>query len=133
MTAKSASITGSFTTTDGRQSILMQNGIVYGKQGSTESGIIDMSAEYPNDGGGNRNIAVKGNYALRLQAGNIISLEVPALTNRVTVTRNGLEAQELHALNGYSGYITFPISLDPYTGTILEWIRLQVVDGIIRG
>ena len=133
MTAKSASITGSFTTTDGRQSIQMQNGIVYGKQGSTESGIIDMSAEYPNDGGGNRNIAVKGNYALRLQAGNIISLEVPALTNRVTVTRNGLEAQELHALNGYSGYITFPISLDPYTGTILEWIRLQVVDGIIRG
>lgn len=133
MTAKSASITGSFTTTDGRQSIQMQNGIVYGKQGSTESGIIDMSAEYPSDGGGNRNIAVKGNYALRLQGGNIISLEVPALTNRVTVTRNGLEAQELHALNGYSGYITFPISLDPYTGTILEWIRLQVVDGIIRG
>ena len=92
-----------------------------------------MSAEYPSDGGGNRNIAVKGNYALRLQGGNIITLEVPALERRVWVTRNGLTAQELHAVNGYSGYITFPVSIDPYTGTILEWIRLQVSDGIIRG
>jgi hypothetical protein len=133
LTAKSASITGTFTTADGRQSITMSNGIIYGKQGNTESGIIDMSAEYPSDGGGNRNIAVKGNYALRLQGGSIITLEVPALERRAWVTRSGLTAQELHAVNGYSGYLTFPVSIDPYTGTLLEWIRLQVVDGIIKG
>ena len=133
LTAKSANITGTFTTTDGKQSITMQNGIIYGKQGTTESGIIDMSAEYPSDGGGNRNIAVKGNYALRLQGGNTITLEVPALEKRAWVTRNGLTAQELHAVNGYSGYITFPVSIDPNKGTILEYIRLPVVDGIIRG
>ena len=133
LTAKSANIMGSFTTSDDRQSIILQNGIIYGKQGSSQSGLIDMSAEYPDGAGGSRNIAIKGNYGLILQGSNNVTIEVPAQHERAWVTSSGLTAQELHALNGYTGHITFPISIDPNTGTLLEWIRLPVVDGIIKG
>lgn len=133
LTAKSADIMGSFTTSgDRQQSIMMQNGIIYGKQSGSECGFIDMSAEYSSALGGNKNIAIKSNYALLLQGANNITMEVPAQSERVWVTSSGLTAQELHAQNGYTGKITFPVSINPNDGTLLEWIDLTVVDGIIQ-
>ena len=59
-------------------------------------------------------------------------MEVPALTKRAWVTTYGLTAQELHAVNGYSGWISFPTSIDPYNAIIIDWVDLYVADGIIR-
>lgn len=129
MVAKSASIIGEFTTSDGRQSIELKNGVIYGKQGSTESGFIDMSAEYADEAGGSRNVAIKGNYGLMLQGGSIVSIEVPALSPRVRVTSSGLSATSLHADNGLNHSVLMPTSIGD-GGVITGYLRVNIVNGI---
>ena len=129
MVAKSASIIGEFTTSDGRQSIELKHGVIYGKQGSTESGFIDMSAEYADEAGGSRNVAIKGNYGLMLQGGSIVTIEVPALSPRVRVTSSGLSATSLHADNGLNHSVLMPTSIGD-GGVITGYLRVNIVNGI---
>jgi len=131
LVAQSASIEGKFTATDANgQTVMIQEGIIYGKINNTQTGFIDMSAEYASTEGSGRNIVIKGGYGVRLKAGNKVTMDI-ADTPTITVNRNGLTASSLHASNGFNGWVCLPIQMVS-DGTVYEYARVRVVDGVIQ-
>ena len=132
MVAKNASIYGSLESVNEiGDTVLIKNGFIYGRMNGVQTGLIDMTADYGDGGGGYSNISIKGNYGLRLQAGNIITFQVPASGQQTVINSRGLTSPTLHAGNGYTGWLCFPIVMVS-DGTVYEYIRLYVEDGIIK-
>lgn len=125
-----ASINGTFESITGNQTVKIVNGIIYGYYGSTQSGLIDMSAYYSDS---ERVVAVKGNKRLHLQGGSEIWFEIGGasmhFTSRALSVSNRIEG-DLHHSGGYSGTICLPTGFDS-DGTAQGWYTLTVKDGII--
>lgn len=132
MVAKNASIHGSIESVNEiGDTVLVKNGFIYGKMNGVTTGLIDMTADYGDNGGGYSNISIKGNYGLRLQAGTVITFQVPASGQQTVIDSRGLTSPTLHAGNGYTGYLCFPTVMVS-DGTVHEYVQLYVEDGIIK-
>lgn len=120
--ATGASINGTFESKDGNESIKIVNGIIYGYSGSSECGLIDMSALY---GGSSRNVSVYGYKELHLQCGSRISFEANG------VEKAWFDSKGLHDSYGFSGsfYVATGYGSD---GLPTGWFRLNVKNGIIK-
>lgn len=132
MIAKNASIYGSLESINEiGDTVLIKNGFIYGKMNGVQTGLIDMTADYGDDGGGYSNISIKGNYGLRLQAGSVITFQVPASGQQTVINSRGLTSPTLHAGNGYTGWVCLPVRMVS-NGTVDEWISVYVEDGILK-
>lgn len=132
MVAKNASIHGSIESVNEiGDTVLIKNGFIYGKMNGNTTGLIDMTADYGDDGGGYSNISIKGNYGLRLQAGTVITFQVPASGQQTVINSRGLTSPTLHAGNGYTGWVCLPTVMVS-DGTVHEYVHLYVEDGIIK-
>jgi hypothetical protein len=132
MVAKNASIYGSLESVNEiGDTVLIKNGFIYGRMNGVQTGLIDMTADYGDGGGGYSNISIKGNYGLRLQAGSVITFQVPASGQQTVINSRGLTSPTLHAGNGYTGWVCLPTVMVS-DGTVYEYIRLYVEDGIIK-
>lgn len=132
MVAKNASIHGSIESVNEiGDTVLVKNGFIYGKMNGVTTGLIDMTADYGDGGGGYSNISIKGNYGLRLQAGSVITFQVPASGQQTVINSRGLTSPTLHAGNGYTGWVCLPVRMVS-NGTVDEWISVYVEDGILK-
>ena len=126
-----ASINGTFEAKDGNQTVKIVNGIIYGYYGSTQSGLIDMSAYYSDS---ERVVAIKGNKRLHLQGGSEIWFEIGGaamhFTSKSLLVSTKIEG-ELHDERGYSGRGYLPTGFYD-DGTASGWVEVIIKDGIVR-
>lgn len=126
--ATSAKIAGTFESTDGSQIVQIANGIIKGKEGSTQTSLIDMSAYYSS--GGPRNIAIKGEYGNFIQAGSLIRFEINN-TLVGSIKSNGYYGN-VYPSNGItcSGVVLLPSSIGD-GGVVTGWYEVHVRNGLI--
>lgn len=126
--ATSAKIAGTFESTDGNQTVQIANGIIKGKEGSTQTSLIDMSAYYSS--GGTKNIAIKGVYGNFIQAGTLIRFEINN-TLVGSIKSNGYYGN-VYPSNGTtcSGTVLLPSSIGD-GGVVTGWYEVHVRNGLI--